>query len=94
MSWPLSVKHAADKNNFIGISSFLAWGKSRVGLPPPFIAMGYLTFLGSPTFMKKALKEFKFEILHVAFHDYNSIMRFWFEVEILQSLHHSFRIHS
>ena len=26
-------------NNFIGISSILAWGKSRVGLPPNFIAM-------------------------------------------------------
>ena len=27
------------KNNFIGISSILGWSKSRVGLPPPFIAM-------------------------------------------------------
>ena len=33
-----SIIYPADKNNFIGISSILAWGKSRVGLPPPFIA--------------------------------------------------------
>ena len=33
-----SIIYPADKNNFIGISSILAWGlgKSRVGLPPPF----------------------------------------------------------
>ena len=30
-----SIIYPADKNNFIGISSILAWGKS---LPPPFIA--------------------------------------------------------
>ena len=34
-----SIIYPADKNNFIGISSILAWGKSRVGLPPPFIAL-------------------------------------------------------
>ena len=34
-----SIIYPADKNNFIGISSILAWGKSRVGLPPPFIAI-------------------------------------------------------
>ena len=34
-----SIIYPADKNNFIGISSILAWSKSRVGLPPPFIAM-------------------------------------------------------
>ena len=33
-----SIIYPADKNNFTGISSILAWGKSRVGLPPPFIA--------------------------------------------------------
>ena len=33
-----SIIYPADKNNFIIISSILAWGKSRVGLPPPFIA--------------------------------------------------------
>ena len=36
-----SIIYPADKNNLIGISSFLAWGKSRVGLPPPFIARNY-----------------------------------------------------
>ena len=34
-----SIIYPADKNNFTGISSILAWGKSRVGLPPPFIAI-------------------------------------------------------
>ena len=34
-----SVIYPADKNNLIGISIILAWGKSRVGLPPPFIAL-------------------------------------------------------
>ena len=34
-----SIIYPADKNNFIGLSSILAWGKSRLGLPPPFIAM-------------------------------------------------------
>ena len=33
-----SIIYPAEKKNFIGISSILAWGKSRVGLPPPFIA--------------------------------------------------------
>ena len=33
-----SIIYPADKNNLIGISSILAWGKSRVGQPPPFIA--------------------------------------------------------
>ena len=34
-----SIIYPADKNIFIGISSILAWGKSRVDLPPPFIAI-------------------------------------------------------
>ena len=34
-----SIIYPADKNIFIGISSILEWGKSRVGLPPPFIAL-------------------------------------------------------
>ena len=35
-----SIIYPADKNNSIGIhvSSILAWGKSRAGLPTPFIA--------------------------------------------------------
>ena len=33
-----SIIYPSDKNNFIGISSTLAWGKSRLGLPPPFFA--------------------------------------------------------
>ena len=33
-----SIIYPAEKKNFIGISSILAWGKSRVRLPPPFIA--------------------------------------------------------
>ena len=33
------IIYPADKNNFTGISSILAWGKSRVGLRPPFIAI-------------------------------------------------------
>ena len=56
MSWPLSVKHAAEntfaqrkyrtfqsiiypaeEKELIGTSNILAWGKSRVGLSPPFI---------------------------------------------------------
>ena len=49
--WPLSVKQEAKitivhnrstqqrKKNLIGTSSILAWGKSRVGLPPDFIAI-------------------------------------------------------
>ena len=48
-----SIIYPADKNNFIRISSILAWGKSRVGLPPPFIAMTKIglsqTFLFSIT---------------------------------------------
>ena len=32
----------ADKNDSIGISSILAWGKSRVGLPPPFIVVNVI----------------------------------------------------
>ena len=31
-----SIIYPADKNNFFGISSILAWGKGRVGQPPPF----------------------------------------------------------
>ena len=34
----LNIIYPADKNNSFGISSILTWGKSRVGLPPPFIA--------------------------------------------------------
>ena len=30
------------KKNFLGTSSILAWGKSRVGLPPLFIAAAIL----------------------------------------------------
>ena len=40
-----SIIYPADKNNFIGISSILAWGKSRVGLPPPFIAKNLNSYL-------------------------------------------------
>ena len=32
-----SIIYPAEKNNFIGISSILACGKSHIGLPPPFI---------------------------------------------------------
>ena len=69
VSWPLSVKHAANiitfaqwkcrtfqsiiypagKKNFIGISNILAWGKSRVGPPPPFIASNDANTLSKPT---------------------------------------------
>ena len=34
-----SIIYPAEKKNFIGMSSILAWGKSSVGLPPPFIAI-------------------------------------------------------
>ena len=34
-----SIICPAEKNNFTEISIILAWGKSRVGLPPPFIAI-------------------------------------------------------
>ena len=44
-----SIIYPADKNNFIGISSILAWGKSRVGLPPPFIASKDAHTLSKPT---------------------------------------------
>ena len=40
-----SIIYPADKNNFIGISSTLAWGKSRVGPPPPFIAKNLNSYL-------------------------------------------------
>ena len=33
-----NIIYPAEEKNYIGISSILAWGKSRVGLPPPFIA--------------------------------------------------------
>ena len=34
-----SIIYPAEKKHFIGMSSILAWGKSSVGLPPPFIAI-------------------------------------------------------
>ena len=37
-----SIIYPADKNNFTGISSILAWGKSRVGLPPFFIVLFFI----------------------------------------------------
>ena len=40
-----SIIYPADKNNFIGISSTLAWGKSRVGLPPAFFAKNLNSYL-------------------------------------------------
>ena len=37
-----SIIYPADKKKCNGISRILAWGKSRVGLPPPFIAINNL----------------------------------------------------
>ena len=37
-----SIICPAVKNNSIGISSILAWGESRVGLPPPFIVINVI----------------------------------------------------
>ena len=39
-----SIIYPAEEKNFIGTSSILAWGKSRVGLPSPFIAPILSTF--------------------------------------------------
>ena len=36
-----SIIYPADKNNFIGISSILAWRKSRVDLPHPLLLLWY-----------------------------------------------------
>ena len=44
-----SIIYPAEKKNFIGISNILAWGKSRVGLPPPFIASNDAHTLSKPT---------------------------------------------
>ena len=44
-----SIIYPAEKKNFIGISNILAWGKSRVGLPPPFIASNDARTLSKPT---------------------------------------------
>ena len=33
------IIYPAEEKNLIGTSSILAWGKSRVGLPPHFIAI-------------------------------------------------------
>ena len=40
-----SIIYPADENKFIEISSTLAWGKRRVGLPPPFIAKNLSSYL-------------------------------------------------
>ena len=40
-----SIIYPADKNDLIGIKSILAWGKSRVGLLPPFIAFNIQYYL-------------------------------------------------
>ena len=39
-----SITYPAEENTFIGTSSILAWGKSRVGLPSAFIAPILRTF--------------------------------------------------
>ena len=39
-----SIIYPADEIDFIGMTSILAWGKSRVGLPSPFIARILSTF--------------------------------------------------
>ena len=38
------IIYPTEEKNFIGTSSILAWGKSRVGLPSPFIAPILSTF--------------------------------------------------
>ena len=44
-----SIIYPVERKNFIGISNILAWGKSRVGLPPPFIASNDVHTLSKPT---------------------------------------------